>query len=217
LQDNAFSENKLPSTTCGPDGAWSRREVAWFHTLSLVIMRLHREGRGLLPELWQLVARGAMPDALRGTATATIPLNRFGEHAGGGMSATEAVNKRGTLKLSLTADGLLKGEQIMPALKSLTQCGGKLPRKSNRSFFFTGFAHSCGYSWKDDLADTLYVCQRLDANCLAAAGRDRLRCHSAAGKGAVCPRRQRGAVRERRWMEGAVVCRGRPDDRCPDI
>ena len=123
-------------------------------------MRLHREGRGLLPELWQLVARGAMPDALRGTATATIPLNRFGEHAGGGMSATEAVNKRGTLKLSLTADGLLKGEQIMPALKSLTQCGGKLPRKSNRSFFFTGFAHSCGHSWQDDLADTLHAAEQ---------------------------------------------------------
>ena len=105
--DKTYS-HLAPSTIRGPDGAWSSKEVAWFHTLSLVAVKLDREGRGLPPELWLLVARGALPDALPGSATTTILLNRRREHGSGGMSATEAVHKRGTLKLSLTPDGLLK-------------------------------------------------------------------------------------------------------------
>ena len=59
-------------------------------------------------------------------------------HHGGGR-------KPAMLTAEVTADGLLKGQMVQPAFASLTGSGGRRPRKSLPSYFFTGYPVCLGY------------------------------------------------------------------------
>jgi hypothetical protein len=86
---------------------FSRKERKWFKGLFGCMNRLWLEKRGLPLEVWLVVMQCAQPEAKPGTAAAIIDL------AGRTVEVRRSrAPKTGTLTLSITPEGLLKGEHI---------------------------------------------------------------------------------------------------------
>ena len=125
---------------------FSKREKRWLQAFSLVVTRLQDRNDGLcLPfEIWLIVLRCALPEARAGGASVSLKLTDLNVEIREGFR--DVKKSGGSLTMAITADGLLKGEQVLPAWKSLTESLGKLPRTREKSHLFTGYPNTLGHT-----------------------------------------------------------------------
>lgn len=152
---------------------FSKRERQWFLAFSLVVARLQvlNDGLQLPQEVWLIVLKYALPEARAGDASVSLKLTDRNVEIRQGFR--DVKKPGGSLTMAITADGLLKGEQVLPAWKSLTESSGKLPRTREKSHFFTGYPTTLGHTVgsPDELGG---AAERFhDADVVAATEEDR--------------------------------------------
>ena len=152
---------------------FSKREKRRFQAVLLVVARLQDMNDGLrLPvEVWLIVLKCALPEARAGGASVSLKLAGLNVEVREGYHAVKMSG--GSLTMAITTDGLLKGEQVLPAWKSLTESSGKMPRTREKSHFFTGYPITLGHTG-DALTKLGAAAERFhDAAAVVAAEEDR--------------------------------------------